>query len=573
MKENNVLELINYSLSFESNGNRIQALKGLNLSIEKGKTLGLVGESGSGKSLTSLSIMGLLPPIKGLQKEGNIFYKDKTGDNIDLTQMGNPAFSRIRGAEISMIFQEPMSALNPVMRCGEQVAEVIIAHSNCTKKEAKAKVLEIFDAVKLPDPLKAYLAWPHELSGGQRQRIVMAMAIIASPRLIIADEPTTALDVTVQKSILQLLRGLQQEMGLALLFISHDLGVIAEIADETAVMLKGEIVEQGKTSQILSHPKHPYTKGLIACKPPLDSKPHRLMTVADFIEQEKENSTNKIQTPPSSGGNAQREILLEIKQLEVYYPLKGNAINTDIKGFHALKNIDAQIYRSESIGLVGESGCGKSTLGRSIIGLTKVSEGQILYKGKDLLQLNKKERKEYCKNIQLIFQDPFSSLNPLIKIGDAIAEPLKVHFPHFSAKERKEKVLSLLNKVGLSAEHFHRYPHEFSGGQRQRIVIARALSVEPELIICDESVAALDVSIQAQILNLLNDLKEQFGFTYLFISHDLSVVKYFCDRVYVMQKGSMVESGPADQLFNNPQKNYTRQLVEAIPGKKIIFNP
>lgn len=566
MKENMVLELRDYTLSFDSGQQRITALKGLNLSIEKGKTLGLVGESGSGKSLTSLSIMGLLPPIKNLRQEGEILFRKKSGEIISLTQLSTSSFAPLRGSNISMVFQEPMSALNPVMRCGEQVAEVLSAQESIPKKQAREKVLAIFDAVKLPDPQKAFDAWPHELSGGQRQRIVIAMAIVASPSLIIADEPTTALDVTVQRSILTLLKGLQEEMGLSMLFISHDLGVIAEIAHHTAVMLKGEIVEQGKTEELLQNPQHAYTKGLIACKPPLNAKPHRLMTVASFMQGEN-SSPQKEEKHIQSFAEQGNEKLLEVKNIQVYYK------NTAHSEFHALKNISMGIQKGESVGLVGESGCGKSTLGRSIIGLNSVREGEIFYKGRDLLSLNGTERKVYSKNIQLIFQDPFSSLNPLIRIGEAIEEPLKVHFPAMNAAARKERVIQLLQQVGLNESHYQRYPHEFSGGQRQRIVIARALSVEPELIICDESVAALDVSIQAQILNLLNDLKDQFGFTYLFISHDLSVVKYFCDRVYVMKKGEIVESGLAESVFNQPQENYTRELINAIPGKKFTFKP
>lgn len=566
MKENTVLELRNYSLSFDTGQQRITALNGLNLSIEKGKTLGLVGESGSGKSLTSLSIMGLLPPIKNLKQEGEILFRKKSGEIISLTQLSSSSFAPLRGSNISMVFQEPMSALNPVMRCGEQVAEVLSAHESIPKKQAREKVLGIFDAVKLPDPQKAFDAWPHELSGGQRQRIVIAMAIVAAPSLIIADEPTTALDVTVQRSILTLLKGLQEEMGLSMLFISHDLGVIAEIAHHTAVMLKGEIVEQGKTEELLQNPQHAYTKGLIACKPPLNAKPHRLMTVASFMQGE--NSTREKEVNHyKSFSEAGNEKLLEVKNIQVYYK---NVAHCE---FHALKNISIGIQKGESVGLVGESGCGKSTLGRSIIGLNSVREGEIFYKGRDLLSLNGRERKVYSKNIQLIFQDPFSSLNPLIRIGEAIEEPLLVHFPAMNAAARKERVKQLLQQVGLNESHYKRYPHEFSGGQRQRIVIARALSVEPELIICDESVAALDVSIQAQILNLLNDLKDQFGFTYLFISHDLSVVKYFCDHVYVMKKGEIVESGLAENVFNHPQENYTRELINAIPGKKFTFKP
>lgn len=567
MEPGTVLEFINYSLSFQSGLQKFQALEGLNLKLEKGKTLGLVGESGSGKSLTSLSIIGLLPELKNVEQTGDILFRKKSGEIISLLKTDKSSFCKLRGTEITMIFQEPMSALNPVMRCGEQVAEVITAHGKVSKEEATEKVLKVFSAVKLPDPQKAFYAWPHELSGGQRQRIVIAMAILSEPALIIADEPTTALDVTVQRSILDLLKNLQKEMGLSLLFISHDLGVIAEIAHQTAVMLKGRIVEQGETSEILRNPKHLYTQGLIACKPPLDEKPHRLMTVAGFMENEKQNSVGVKKENHKKYQTEKEELLLEVKNIEVFYGKESS------HPFHALKNISITVNQGESIGLVGESGCGKSTLGRSIIGLTGVQEGSIFYRGEDLLKLNAEQRKSFAKNIQLIFQDPFSSLNPLITIGKAIEEPLMVHFPEMNAGERKARVIKLLNEVGLTESQYNRYPHEFSGGQRQRIVIARALSVEPELIICDESVAALDVSIQAQILNLLNDLKDNFGFTYLFISHDLSVVKYFCDKIYVMQKGEIVESGSSENVFRQPQKNYTRELIDAIPGKNFTFKP
>ena len=567
MASNTVLEIINYSLSFQSGQQTFHALQDLNIKLEKGKTLGLVGESGSGKSLTSLSIMGLLPDLKQAECKGDILFRGKSGEVISLLNTDKKSFSKLRGSEISMIFQEPMSALNPVMRCGEQVGEVIASGKNFSKAEVKERVLKVFSSVRLPDPEKAYRAWPHELSGGQRQRIVIAMAIISEPSLIIADEPTTALDVTVQRSILDLLKNLQKEMGLSMLFISHDLGVIAEIAHDTAVLFKGKIVEQGDTRELLKNPQHPYTKGLIACKPPLNAKPHRLLTVSAFMERD---NPSFIETPvdikPEDKKTA-KEKLLEVKNIEVFFGQQSK------QPFHALKQISMTVMRGESVGLVGESGCGKSTLGRSIIGLTEVQEGSILYKEKDLLQLNASQRKAFAKNIQLIFQDPFSSLNPLISIGEAIEEPLIVHFPDLKAQERKSKVIKLLKEVGLNEQHYHRYPHEFSGGQRQRIVIARALSVEPELIICDESVAALDVSIQAQILNLLNDLKDSFGFTYLFISHDLSVVKYFCDKVYVMQKGEIVESGNSGTVFNEPKEKYTRELIDAIPGKNFTFKP
>lgn len=567
MASNTVLEIINYSLSFQSGQQTFHALQDLNIKLEKGKTLGLVGESGSGKSLTSLSIMGLLPDLKQAERKGDILFSGKSGEVISLLNTDKKSFSKLRGSEISMIFQEPMSALNPVMRCGEQVGEVIASGKNLSKAEVKEKVLKVFSSVRLPDPEKAYRAWPHELSGGQRQRIVIAMAIISEPSLIIADEPTTALDVTVQRSILDLLKNLQKEMGLSMLFISHDLGVIAEIAHDTAVLFKGKIVEQGDTRELLKNPQHPYTKGLIACKPPLNAKPHRLLTVSAFMERD---NPSFIETPVDikpEDKNTAKEKLLEVKNIEVIFGQQSK------QPFHALKQISMTVMRGESVGLVGESGCGKSTLGRSIIGLTEVQEGSILYKEKDLLQLNASQRKAFAKNIQLIFQDPFSSLNPLISIGEAIEEPLIVHFPDLKAQERKSKVIKLLKEVGLNEQHYHRYPHEFSGGQRQRIVIARALSVEPELIICDESVAALDVSIQAQILNLLNDLKDSFGFTYLFISHDLSVVKYFCDKVYVMQKGEIVESGNSTTVFNEPKEKYTRELIDAIPGKNFTFKP
>ena len=554
-----VLKVADLHVSFPHDGAYREAVKGVSFEVRRGTTLGIVGESGSGKSVTSLAIMGLLPK----------------------TAHTSGSWTDLHG-RVSMIFQEPMTSLNPVQRCGKQVEEMLLAHEKVSRQEARQRTIQLFEEVMLPRPEKIYRNYPHEISGGQKQRVMIAMALICHPDLLIADEPTTALDVTVQKTILDLLRTLQQKYQMGIIFISHDLGVIAQIADEVAVMYHGEIVEQGAAQQVLHAPRHPYTKGLLACRPPLDSRPRRLLTVKDFLEMENgewrmENSADASSNPQFSTLNSQinQAPLLRVRDLDVTYALETNIFGKVKKELKAVDGLSFDIYRGETVGLVGESGCGKSTLGRAILQLLQRSSGTIEYDGKSLEHLTPAETKALRRKMQIIFQDPYSSLNPRITIGEAIAEPLKVHhlvqtsntqaFKQSNNQAIKETVLSLMKQVGLEPDWYNRYPHEFSGGQRQRVCIARALILQPELVICDESVSALDVSVQAQVLNLLNDLKEQHGYTYLFITHDLSVVKFLSDRILVMERGKIVEQGPADQLFTHPQHPYTQRLLAAIP--------
>ena len=535
-----VLKVEDLHVSFLHNGEYNEAVKGVSFVVKRGSTLGIVGESGSGKSVTSLAVMGLLPKTA-----------HTTGSWTDLH------------GRVSMIFQEPMTSLNPVQRCGKQVEEMLLAHENVSHKEARQRTIQLFEEVKLPRPEKIYRSYPHEISGGQKQRVMIAMALICHPDLLIADEPTTALDVTVQKTILDLLRTLQQKYHMGIILITHDLGVIAQIADEVAVMYHGEIVEQGHAQQILHHPQHPYTKGLLACRPPLDSRPRRLPTVQDFLEGNMPEPATVSSRPTISPTP-----LLRVRDLDVTYALETNIFGKVKKVLKAVNGLSFDIYRGETVGLVGESGCGKSTLGRAILQLVERSSGTIEYDGRSLDKLTPAETKSLRRKMQIVFQDPYSSLNPRVTIGDAIAEPLIVHKGSITSISRtsiKEKVLTLMQQVGLQTDWYNRYPHEFSGGQRQRVCIARALILQPELVICDESVSALDVSVQAQVLNLLNELKEQYGYTYLFITHDLSVVKYLSDRILVIQQGRIVEQGPADELFAHPQHPYTQRLLAAIP--------
>ena len=468
-----------------------------------------------------------------------------------------------------MIFQEPMTSLNPVHKCGAQVVEMLLQHEKVSHKEARERVIELFKEVLLPRPEKIFDSYPHEISGGQKQRVMIAMALVCNPSILIADEPTTALDVTVQKTILELLRDLQKKHNLAIIFITHDLGVIAQIADDIAVMYHGEIVEQGDTQQILHNPQHPYTKGLLACRPPLDSRPERLPTVKDFLSSSEQpavsNQPTDIHNSKFKIQNSTATPLLKVRDWNVTYPLKKTIFGKVTQELKAVDNITFDIYRGETLGLVGESGCGKTTLGRSLLQLIEHSSGTVVYDGKPLDKLSSKELRHLRTKMQIVFQDPYSSLNPRLTIGDAILEPLRSHHIYDTDSERREAVNTLLEEVGLDRSVYGRYPHEFSGGQRQRVCIARALIVKPELVICDESVSALDVSVQAQVLNLLNDLKRKYGYTYLFITHDLSVVKFFSDRIMVMEKGRMVELNDADELYAHPQQEYTKRLIDAIP--------
>lgn len=554
-----LLQVDQLSIGFKTSENYRQIIHDISFELFPREILGIVGESGSGKSVSALAVLGLLPKNAKVTS-GKVNFEGK-----DLLQFSEKELQRLRGQGISMIFQEPMSSLNPSMRCGRQVQEILLEHTALSKKEAQAEVIELFKQVKLPRPEAIYSSYPHEISGGQKQRVMIAMAIACKPKILIADEPTTALDVTVQKEILFLLKTLQKETAMSIIFISHDLALISEISDRVLVMYRGKIVEQNEVKEIFHHPQEQYTKALIASRPQTDQRLKRLPTIKDFVEQSVEIEVeSSLERATRHQEIYAKPPLLEVNNVEKEFISSAGLFQNP----HIVKAVDQvsfKLYEGETLGLVGESGCGKSTLGNVILQLTPATAGQVFYKGKDLTKLSKPELRNLRKEIQLIFQDPFSSLNPRISVGNAIMEPMKVHGLYKSKAERKQKALTLLKQVGLEEAHFHRYPHEFSGGQRQRIGIARTIAVEPKLIICDESVSALDISVQAQVLNLLNNLKEEFGFTYIFISHDLAVVRYMADQLLVMNEGEIVESGEADQLYENPQKEYTQKLIAAIP--------
>ena len=663
MSDTALLEIDGLKTYFHSDGGTVKAVDGLSVKIRLGETLGLVGESGSGKSVTSLTIMRLLPDVGASIEGGRVSFLGR-----DLVQLPRAEMPKVRGKDIAMIFQEPGTSLNPVYRVGDQVAEAILLHEKVTRAEARLRTLRLFEEVGIPQPEMSLLKYPHEMSGGQKQRVMIAMALSCNPKLLIADEPTTALDVTIQAQILDLIRKLRDERGMAILFITHDLGVIAEIADEVAVMYRGKLVEYDTVRNIFANPKHPYTKGLLACRPRLDTTRRRLPTVSDFMETTTDDDgrvtiTEKTLTParlaeiegrgrgrllhplvpsppssgerarvrgpngddarqletespphpnsllenvawtprpseicleldgrgvhptvlqqaanplpPKAGGKGTREAvayvsnnqtpLLRVENLKVYYPIKHGLLRRTVGYVKAVDGISFNVYKGQTLGLVGESGCGKTTTGRAILRLLPITDGIVTFDGTNWTSLGGAELRRQRRRMQIVFQDPYSSLNPRMTVEAMLTEAMSVHRLGTSSHDRRDRAASLLDEVGLLAEHLHRYPHEFSGGQRQRLCIARSLAVEPDFLICDESVSALDVSVQAQVLNLLKDLQEKRGLTYIFISHDLSVVKFMSDMMAVMNAGQIVEFGPSDAIYANPQNDYTKKLIAAIP--------
>jgi len=559
MATKKILDVLGLTISFGENKQENTVVHDIDFSLYENEILAIVGESGSGKSVTSKAIMGLLQD-KNTHIKGRINFEETS-----LLSLSSKEFAKLRGNDIAMIFQEPMSALNPSLSCGFQVAEILLHHKKVSASEVKKEVLQLFEKVKLPRPQDMYTSYPHQISGGQMQRVVIAMAIACKPKLLIADEPTTALDVTVQKEILQLLKDLQKQTGMSMLFISHDLALVCELADRVLVMYKGDIVEKGTVKEIFEAPKKPYTKALLGSRPKLDVRYKVLPTIASI----KDNSFIPQSITSQQRAKKHQKIYTKTPLLRVENVAKSYFSKVGVFGqkqeITAVNGISFDVFEGETLGLVGESGCGKSTLGKVILQLEKATKGSIFYKGKEITSLKSKDLRSLRKDIQLIFQDPYSSLHPRKIIGQAIIEPMEVHGIGSSKKQRKEKAMELLSRVGLEESYFHRYPHQLSGGQRQRVGIARTIAMEPKLVICDESVSALDISVQAQVLNLLNELKEDFGFTYIFISHDLAVVKYMADQLLVMNKGAIEEIGDADEIYANPVKQYTKKLIDSIP--------
>ena len=600
-----LLEITDLRTYFHTDNGVVKAIDGISLKVGEGETLGVVGESGSGKSMTAYSMLKLLPSQAGRIEGGQIKWRNEGGADVDLAQMSEAELRKIRGGQVAMIFQEPMTSLNPVFTCGSQVVEALTLHLGMTKDEAWKRTVELFDEVGIPNPEVRVKQYPFELSGGMKQRVMIAMALACNPRLLICDEPTTALDVTIQKQILQLIKELQNKRRMAVLFITHDLGVVAEVTDKVAVMFRGKIVEYGRVLDIFANPQHPYTKGLLACKPKLTTKAERLPTVEDFLDAEKKGlkldaTDPNLEIPNRPKPSRRREDapdfdqpLLRIEGLKSYFPIKKGVMRRTVGFVKAVDDVTLTVRKGRTIGLVGESGCGKTTLGRTVLRLIEPTAGRVFYGDKEITGMPAADLREMRRKMQIIFQDPFSSLNPRMTIGAAIMEPMKVHGLHGNARGREERALYLLERVGLDPNFLKRYPHEFSGGQRQRVGIARTLAVEPEFIVCDESVSALDVSIQAGVLNLLLDLQDEFGLTYVFISHDLSVVKFISDEIAVMcpgktlkelwndgkrdgvreedfeRGGHIVEYASSDQIYANPQHSYTKKLMEAIPDPDV----
>jgi peptide/nickel transport system ATP-binding protein len=559
-----VLSVNDLTVSFGSS----VVLKDFSFELFRGESLGIVGESGSGKSISALSLMGLLPKGATIDR-GTAVVSLPIHQTQNLLSISNEEHRLLRGKHLAMIFQEPMTSLNPSMRCGKQVEESIRLHNQLSAKDVRRRCITLFEEMQIPDPLKAYKSYPHELSGGQKQRVMIAMALAGNPEILIADEPTTALDVTVQKEIIKLLKRIVKGRGMSLIFISHDLGVIAEVTERMLVLKEGQLIEDGPTDALLKSPKNPYTKGLIACRPPLNYRPRVLPTVQSFLTEEIEGKSQELNDTFQTKINYKADPIFLVTRLEVDYIQKRNILGKPSKLFRAVNRVSFDLFPGETLGLVGESGCGKTTLGRAILGLSEYNKGEIFYKGKSIKNFSKAEKASFHREVQLVFQDPYSSLNPRLTIGDAIMEPILFHRLAKTRKQAKERVNDLLDQVSLPNDSFFRYPHEFSGGQRQRVAIARALAVNPKVLVCDEMVSALDVSVQAQILNLLNGLKDRFGLTYIFISHDLSVVKYMSNRMLVMQHGELVEADFADNIYENPKSDYTKRLIAAIPGLKL----
>ncbi len=579
-----ILSVQNLAVQFTSEDGVYEAVKGISFDIPRGKIIGIVGESGSGKSVTSLAIMRLLANHNS--KVSGSIQLNTTSESIDVLAVSESQMTAIRGNKIAMIFQEPMTSLNPVHTCGAQVSEAIRRHQGVGKADAKAQTIKLFTEVQLPNPTQLYDRYPHEISGGQKQRVLIAMALSCDPELLIADEPTTALDVTVQKNIVDLLKRIRDERNMSMIFISHDLGVISEIADEVIVMYRGDILEHQSVKDIFNKPQNPYTIGLLACRPNMNLQLKRLPTVNDFLNNNQDSANNfkakSLEELIEDYAITDEEIknrrakiyaqtpIVTVKNLQKWYPIS-NGVFAKAKSFHkAVNDVSFDIYPGETLGLVGESGCGKTTLGRCLLRLIEPTNGEINYRNTSLTKLSTREMRSLRKELQIVFQDPYSALNPKFTIGAAIMEPMQVHGLHQNEKERKKITIQLLEQVGLSEAAFNKYPHEFSGGQRQRICIARALALQPKVIICDESVSALDVSVQAQVLNLLSDLQEKFQLSYLFISHDLSVVKHFSDRMLVMNAGQIVEQGFPEEIYLNPKQEYTQKLIAAIPGKTLL---